>query len=125
MDSFIIMKYSFLSFIMLLLLLLLFNPYPRVHLLIFRGRGGERNIGVGEKHRLVASIHVPVGDQTYNLLVYKMTFQPTEPPNQGYNAIIFKTTLPDIKIVDLFFLCFLCLAVISSSFHLLSTYVCI
>ena len=77
------------------------NPHLRICLLIFfferEGKGKrERNIDVKKKHWLVASLYVPqpgiepstrlcslTGPWTCNLLVYRMTFEPTEPPGQG------------------------------------------
>ena len=48
-----------------------------------RERKGERNMDVGEKHWLVASLIHCERHVTLNLLVYRTTLQPTAPPSQG------------------------------------------
>ena len=63
-----------------------FYPHPRILLLILeRKEGTERKTAMSERNidQLPLS-WAPTRDQTYNLVVYGTTLQPTEPPGQEW-----------------------------------------
>ena len=60
-----------------------FNPHLRIWLSILEKEGRENETSVWERNiDWLPPVHASTGDWTHNLLVYQMTFQPTDPPSQ-------------------------------------------